>query len=255
MIGRVVRRMVKPRPHIRPRPPRRIRPPRPPRRIRPPRPHKTPPRMPHIPHIKAPRIPKIRAPKIRMPEVPRMRIPKLRTPKLRTPKLRTGKGVNEPKVSMWDKLNAIVGGLGLAGTGAELYMLSKWMGDSGDGAYEDTGYGEDYGYGDMGYGSGYLDMGYGGYGGYSDAGYGSGYLDSALDPSEDIENGTLQPIDDGGYVDENGNYYVPDPETGELINPNTGLPYIPKTTKYALIGVVLVLFLVGVVIHKIRKKG
>jgi len=204
-----------------------------------------------------------------------MRIPKLRTPKLRTPKLRTGKGVNEPKVSMWDKLNAIVGGLGLAGTGAELYMLSKWMGDSGDGAYEDTGYGEDYGYGDMGYGSGYLDMGYGGYGGYSDAGYGSGYLDmgyggyggysdagygsgyldSALDPSEDIENGTLQPIDDGGYVDENGNYYVPDPETGELINPNTGLPYIPKTTKYTLIGVVLVLFLVGVAIHKIRKKG
>ncbi|WP_018153284.1 hypothetical protein [Methanothermococcus thermolithotrophicus] len=271
-IGRVARRMVKPRPHIRPRPPRRMTPPRP-RRVphsaraqimRPLRPHITPPRMPHIPHIKAPRIPKIRAPKIRMPEVPHMRIPKLRTPKLRT-----GKGVNEPKVSKWDKLNAIVGGLGIAATGAELYMMSKWMGDSGDGAYEDTGYGEDYGYGDMGYGGGYGDMGYGG---YSDAGYGSGYLDSAgdalggavsdylpdsaLDPSGDIENGTLQPTDDGGYVDENGNYYVPDPETGELINPNTGQPYIPKTTKYTLIGVVLVLFLVvGVVIHKKRKKG
>ena len=277
-IGRMARNIRRPpRPHIT-RPPRRRIPPHP-RRVphsarapttlphRPPTPH----RIPHTPHIKAPKIripkrripkiegiPKIKAPKIRMPEVPK--IPKVRIPKLRrNPKV---KGVNEPKVSKWDKANAIIGGLGIAATGAELYMMSQWMNPDS----EDTGYGEDYGY-DTGYG----DMGYGGYGGYGDAGYGSGYLDSvgdtlggavsdylpdsALDPSGDIEDGTLEPTDDGGYVDDNGNYYVPDPETGELINPETGQPYIPKDTKYTLLGVVLVLVLVvGVLIYKKRKK-
>ncbi|ABR56814.1 hypothetical protein Maeo_1238 [Methanococcus aeolicus Nankai-3] len=282
-VGRVARRMNKPRPHRRPtrrthrRPTRRThrRPTRRTHRRPTRRTHRRPTRRrtpPH--HIKASsrtpkinsKIPKIRVPKIK---VPKIKVPKIKMPKLRrTPKLR--KGINEPNVSKWDKLNGIVGGLGIAATGAELYMMSKWMGDSGDTGYEEDGHG-DMGYGDGGYGGGYGDGGYGG--GYGDGGYGGGgymdslgdalgdatsdYLpDSALDPGGDIEDGTLTPTDDGGYVDGSGNYYTPDPETGELINPETGQPYIPKSTKYTLVGVVLVLILiVGVWIYKKRKKG
>ena len=276
----IARRAFKPK--LPKRPPRKIAPPRPIHRPTRPPTIRHPPKPPTIhrpiprPSIKAPRAPKIKLPKIRTPKIkppktsirtlksmPKIRmpeIPKIRIPKLRkTPKTTKLRG-NEPKVSKWDKANAVIGALGIAATGAELYMMSKWMGDPGS---EDT-YGEDYGYDDMGYGYGYGDVGYGDMGyGYGDVGYGSGYLDSlsgavsdsALDPSGDIENGTLEPTDDGGFVDENGNYYIPDPETGELINPETGQPYIPKTTKYALIaGVLILILIIGVVVHKKLKK-
>ncbi|CAB3288216.1 conserved protein of unknown function [Methanocaldococcus lauensis] len=240
---------------------------------------------PHIINIRRPKFPTIH--EIRSPEIhiPKPKIPRIKEIKIPKPNIKLRRNnilKNEPKTSVWDKANAIIGGLGVATTAAELYMMSKWM-NSGNtnnygGSPEDylgydmgSDYG-DYGYGDMGYGGGeYGDVGYDG--GYSDIGYGSGggYLDSLgdtlgsaasdylpdsmLDPSEDIEDGTLTPTDDGGYVDDNGNYYVPDPETGELINPETGEPYIPKKTKYALIGILLILLLaVGLWIYKKKKK-
>jgi len=271
-------------PHIRP--PKIVRPHiRPPRIVRPNIRLPKIPRIRKIPHvnIRKPsihRIPKINRTTIKKPEIHihKPRIPRIKDIKIPKPNIKLRRDnilKNEPKTSVWDKANAIIGGLGVAATAAELYMMSKWM-NSGDDAYGDYGYSDDYlgydmgsGYGDYGYG----DAGFGGYG-YGDMGYGGGgggYFDtlgdalggavsdylpsSMLDPSSDIQDGILTPTDDGGYVD-NGNYYVPDPETGVLINPETGQPYVPKKTKYTLIGILLILILaVGVWLYKKKKKG
>jgi len=80
--------------------------------------------------------------------------------------------------------------------------------------------------------------------------------DSWLDPTSDIENGALIPTDDGYYYDQGtGGYYYQDPDTGNLVNAETGESYVPKQTKLILtLGVFFVLGIIGYYIYKKRKK-